>query len=58
MGGKKCVFINAGHFKNVLAVGGSVVPFALWGYEITGTLFSQTDFKDYRFHDGYKQETG
>jgi len=29
VGGKKCVFINAGHFKNVLAVGGSVVPFAL-----------------------------
>jgi len=39
-------------------MGDSVFPFFLWGYEITGTLFSHTAFKDYKFHDGYKQEIG
>jgi hypothetical protein len=52
------VFINAENFKNVITMGDSVFPFVLWGYEIIGTLFSQTAFNDYKFHDGYKQKIG
>ena len=34
--------------------GDSVFPFVLQGNEITGTLFSHTAIKSYKFLDSYK----